>query len=459
MTSLWSRQGIQSALVLEISNIAKAFSEDKLNSLSGIAIPSIEEISKQVKVVALSQKFLRSASIVFLMGRGSYDDPVEGCACLSNRMRLRLTSTLNPFELQAFIDQLGATIDAVTYRDLMFLRAQVTPKKVKECLGFLAELSTSPSFPVEEVAKEKTAQKIEYEKIRQDPMTASVEDAWDATFPMSPLGHPVTGHPETIEKLNPQILEKFDADTVKKASLVIGIVGPQDEKDLIDLATSSFSEIEKNRRQPKPFTLRRRRDFNIVTRPLVVKQTTFSVGVITSGVSSSEYPALLLIEDYLGSDRRYTGVLFRELREKRGLTYFAYSKLSAFKDHGLLTAFAGVEHKKVLEALSLMLESIVQLRDKLVPEKEVEELKTFHKRAVRMALEAPSQAATWLATNIFRGGEVDFEPYFSKIDAVSSEAFTRAAGKFLIPSRMSLSVAGKPPEKETLMDILREAVE
>jgi zinc protease len=451
-------QGILLAFALEIS-IAKAFSEDELDSLSGIAITAIEEISKEVKVVALSRKFLHSASIVFLIGRGSYDDPVEGCACLSNRMRLKLTSTLSPLELQAFIDQLGATVDAVTYRDVMFLRAQVTPKRVKECLGFLAELFTSPRFPVAEVAKEKTSQKIEYEKIRQDPMTASVEDAWEATFPMSPLGHPVTGYPETIEKLTPQTLEKFDADTVKKAPLVIGIVGPQDEKKLIDLAISSFSGIGKNRQQPRSFALRRRRDFNIVTRPLEVKQTTFSLGMITSGVSSSEYPTLLLIEDYLGSDRRYTGVLFRELREKRGLTYFAHSRLSAFRDHGLLTAFAGVEHKKVLEALSLMLESIVQLRDKLVPEKEIKEIRTFHKRAVRMALEAPSQAATWLAGNVYRGGEVDFASYFSKIDAVSSEAVRRVAGEFLVPSHMSLSVAGKPPEEESLMDMLKETVE
>jgi len=442
------------AFVLKFS--AKAFSEDELHSFSVVAITTIEEISKGFKVAALSRRFLRSASIVFLIGRGSYDDPVEGCACLSNRMRLRLTSKLNPLELQIFIDQLGATVDAVAYRDVMFIRAQVTPKRVKDCLGFLVELFTSPSFPFAEVAKEKTSQKIEYEKIRQDPMTASIEDAWEATFPMSPFGHPVTGYPETIEKLNPQTIEKFDADTVKKASLVIGIVGPQDEKKLTDLAISSFTGIEKNRQHHRLFELRRRRDFNIVTRPLKVKQTTFSLGMITPGVSSSEYPTLLMIEDYLGSDRRYIGVLFRELREKRGLTYFANSRLSAFRDHGLLTAFAGVEHKKVLEALSLMLESIVLVRDKPIPEKEIKEIKTFHKRAVRMALETPSQAATWLATNVYRGGEVDFASYFSKIDAVSSKDVKRVAGEFLVPSHISLSIAGKPPERGSLMGILEE---
>jgi zinc protease len=148
--------------------------------------------------------------------------------------------------------------------------------------------------------------------------------------------------------------------------------------------------------------------------------------------------------------------LFRELREKRGLTYFAQSRLSAFRDHGLLTAFAGVEHEKVLEALTLMLESIMHLRDVDVPEKEIKQIKAFHKRAVQMALEAPSQAATWLASNLYRGGEIDFKSYFSKIDAVSSEAIRRVAEEFLVPSHMALSVAGKPPKKESLMRILEE---
>jgi hypothetical protein len=76
-----------------------------------------------------------------------------------------------------------------------------------------------------------------------------------------------------------------------------------------------------------------------------------------------------------------------------------------------------------------------------------------------MALEAPSQAATWLATNVFREGDVDFASYFCKIDGVSSQAIRKAAGEFLIPSYMSLSVAGKPPDEESLMGILREKIE
>jgi zinc protease len=418
---------------------------------------SVEELSKGVKVVALSRKFLRSASIVLLIGRGSYEDPVEGCADLTNRMRLRLTSRFGPLQLQATIDRLGATVDATTERDLMMLRAQVPAKGVANCLKFFAGLYSTPCFPDSEVAKEKVSRKLEYEKTREDPVLAAIGDAWEATFPGNPLGHPVTGYPHTIEKLTPRMLEKFDADMRERALLIVGIVGPQPESVLTDYVCSSFETIQ-NAPQVERIELGPRRDFNVLTRTLEVKQTTFAVGIVTSGVSSSDYPALLLIEDYLGSNRRYLGVLHKELREKRGLTYFAHSRLSALRDCGLLIAFAGVQHERVSEALDLMLKSIVELRDRSLPEKELEQLKTYHKQIMGTTLEVPYQAATWLASSLFRGGKVSFDSYVSDIDAVSSEMIMRAAGKCLTPSHMALSVAGCPSDEQTLMNIMKEEI-
>jgi len=125
----------------------------------------------------------------------------------------------------------------------------------------------------------------------------------------------------------------------------------------------------------------------------------------------------------------------------------------------LLTAFAGVRHEKVSESLSLMLKFLVELRDKPLAEKKVKQLKIFHRQAMGIMLEVPFQTATWLASNVFRGGKVDFESYVSDIDDVSPETIKNAAKQFLTPSRMALSVAGSPPDIKSLMNIMREEVE
>jgi zinc protease len=439
--------------------LGKTFRVRKPNSTTlVIQFPLVEDVSENVKVIALSRKFLRSVSIVLLMGKGSYADHVPGCACLNNRMHLRLTSKLRPLKLQAAIDRLGMTIEAVTDRDLMLLRAQAPLKKTEQCLSFLAEVLMSPCFLASEVAKEKTGQKLEYDRVRQDPMTASVADAWEVTFPDSPLGHPVTGYPETIDKLKSSMLEAFDSDVRKGARIVIGIVGAQDDEILVDYAKSALTEIN-TAGHVEALRPGSRKDFNVATRRLNAKQTTYSVNIVTSGMASASFPALLLIEDYLGSDRHYMGVLFNELREKRGLTYFAQSRLYAFKDCGLLMAFAGAEHEKVLEAAGLMLDCMLKLREKPIDNGELKQLKTFHRQVMGITLETPSQAATWLAQNAFRGGTVDFESYMAEVDSVSSEVIRTTAERFLTPQSMTVSVAGKPPDERSLKALLEEKVQ
>ena len=423
-----------------------------------VPITVVEEVSEGVVAVALSREFLRSTSIALLVGKGSYADPLAGCACLCSRMRLRLTSSIPSFELQKEFDKLGITVNAATDRDSMLLMAQTPSKKTESCLNFLAELLSSPCYADSEVDKEKTAQKLEYEKVMQDPMTASVADSWEATFPDSPLGHPITGYPETIDKLNSSMLEEFDAHARHDAPLIIGIVGPQNEETLIDYAKSSFGDTE-TAGHVEDLKLGSRRVFNVLRRDLDTKQTTYSVGIVTSGVTSSEFPTLLMIEDYLGSGRHYIGILWNELREKRGLTYFAQSQLNAFRDQGVLMAFAGAEPDKVLDGVELMLDSIVRLRNTPITSKELDDLKIFHKQVMGVTLEVPSQTATWLVQNVFRGGKVDFDSYLTGFEAVSPDTIRKAAEGFLKPSNVAISIAGRPPTEESLKTVLEERIQ
>ncbi|HYB68275.1 MAG TPA: pitrilysin family protein [Candidatus Acidoferrales bacterium] len=418
----------------------------------------VREVSKGVNVVALSNGFLRSASVAFLVGRGSHSDPIEGCACIDNSMRLRLTSKLDSLALQASMDRLGATIDAVTDRDYMLLRAQVPSKKLEDCLRLLAELYAFPSFPTSELDKEKASQRLAYEKIMQDPMTASMTNVWEAAFPRNPLGHPVTGYPKTIEKITPKTLKEFDEQTRQTAPLVISIVSKQREETLVDWATSSIENISIKPSQEK-IILGPRREFNVLRTLLQAQQTTFTVGAVTRGASSPDYPALLLLEDCLGSQRHYAGTLFKELREKRGLTYFPGARLFTLKPCGLLTAHAGVKHEKVSEALRLTLKCMKDLGDKALPEKSLKELKTLHRQIIETMLEVPSRASTWLALSFFRAAEADPESYISKIEAVTPENIRKTAEKSLKASGVSLSIAGKPPSQKNLVEILKEGTE
>jgi predicted Zn-dependent peptidase len=281
---------------------------------------------------------------------------------------------------------------------------------------------------------------------------------WEAAFPRNPLGHPVTGYPNTIEKITPKTLKQFDEETRRNAPLVIAIVSKQREETLVDSARSSFEKVS-IKPLPEKIASGPRREYTTFRTSLEAQQTTFTVGMVTAGASSPDCPPLLLVEDWLGSERHYGGTLFKELREKRGLTYFPGSRLFTLKDCGLLTAHAGVKHEKVSQALRLTLKCMTDLRDKALPEKSLKELKTLHRQIIETMLEVPSQASTWLALNLFRGAETNPESYFSKIEEVTPENIRKTAERSLTASRVSLSIAGKPPSEKNLIEILREGTE
>jgi len=337
----------------------------------------------------------------------------------------------------------------------MLLRAEVPSKKLEECLKLLAELYAFPAFHAAELEKEKASQRFAFEKIMQDPMRASMTSVWEAAFPQNPLGHPVTGYPKTIEKITPQTLKKFDDQTRKTAPLVISVVSSQSEETIVDWITSAFEKVSL-KPSPEKITPYPRRKLNIFRTQLKAQQTTFTVGTVTEGASSPAYPALLLIEDWLGSERHWAGTLFKELREKRGLTYFPGARLFALKPCSLLTAHAGVKHEKVSEALRLTLKCMTDLRTKALPEKKLKQLKEFHCQVIEAMLEVPSRASIWLAMNLLRGAATTPEAYISKIEAVTSEAIRNVAEKSFIASGLSLSIAGNPPKEQTLAEILRE---
>jgi len=54
--------------------------------------------------------------------------------------------------------------------------------------------------------------------------------------------------------------------------------------------------------------------------------------------------------------------LFDELREKRGLAYSVYSNTKSYDDTGLFMIKAGVDNKKILEAVELIMKLLKQLR-------------------------------------------------------------------------------------------------
>ena len=100
--------------------------------------------------------------------------------------------------------------------------------------------------------------------------------------------------------------------------------------------------------------------------------------------------------------------LFQNVREKRGLAYAVFSGLSAYRDAGNITIYAGCANEAVPEVVDLCVEELRGMKQAPVPDAELRRAKDHLKGSLMLSLENTASRMSHLARQ-----EIYFERHFS----------------------------------------------
>jgi predicted Zn-dependent peptidase len=150
--------------------------------------------------------------------------------------------------------------------------------------------------------------------------------------------------------------------------------------------------------------------------------------------------AALLFNTLLGGSM--SSRLFQNVREKRGLAYSVGSGLSAFRDAGLLSIYAGCSNQKVDEVVRVIMS---ELRAVVagIDESELVRAKDNVKGNLILGLESTWQRAAYLARQeIYFDEPFTIEETLAGIDAVTLDDVARVARDLLTRTPVSVAVVG-----------------
>jgi predicted Zn-dependent peptidase len=88
--------------------------------------------------------------------------------------------------------------------------------------------------------------------------------------------------------------------------------------------------------------------------------------------------------------------LFNELREKRGLAYEIGTQVKRFQDTGAFIVHAGIDNKKVVEAINLILKELEKIKLNLVKPDEFRRAKEFYLGQLMLGLEDTLDHMLWI---------------------------------------------------------------
>jgi len=151
--------------------------------------------------------------------------------------------------------------------------------------------------------------------------------------------------------------------------------------------------------------------------------------------------------------------LFISLRDKHGLAYYVHSFSENFTDSGCLLTHAGVDNKRVEEALKLILEEYRSLKEKLVDEEELQKAKDYLKGRLILSLESSdAQASFYGLDEVLTGKILTPEEEIKQIEAVKREEILKTSRSLFQPEKLNLALIGPFKSKEPYLKILKGGI-
>jgi len=147
--------------------------------------------------------------------------------------------------------------------------------------------------------------------------------------------------------------------------------------------------------------------------------------------------------------------LFTEIREKRALAYSIYSYVSGMHDTGAVGVYAGVDPRRIEDAIKAVLAEWDRLRQESVPADELTKAKEFIKGRLLLQMEDSFSIAAWCGRQEVLSPEVlTVDEVIEAIEAVTVADIQRVAQGLFLGERLNLAVVGPFEDEEGFGELL-----
>lgn len=358
--------------------------------------------------VVTVKKDTQIASVNVGIRVGSLDENIEekGIAHFIEHMLFKGTKTKSYEEINDGLELLGGEYNAYTDYAATVYTISCLAEEIKNGVEILGDMITNSAFREEEVEKERGVILAEIRTSKDDIEDLSFKKINEAAFKKSPLRYDVAGLEENVKKYSKNDLINFYKKYYVPNNAVVTIVSSFDHEEALDTISKCFSNWEKGEVKKRNIIEEKNIEKVITTEKDNIEQSTI-VYLYTFYDLDKEYELPLRILNHrLGESAN--SLLFREVRENRGLAYDIYTNLDMTKNVKTLYIYTAVGEDDIdgaLEAIDSTLNGIKN-RSIDIGNRDLTLMKKVHKTAVISTLEDPSELCNYILHQSLEGEDI-----------------------------------------------------
>jgi predicted Zn-dependent peptidase len=400
-----------------------------------------EVFGNGVRLITETMDHVRSVSVGVWLTRGSRHEPLEhgGIAHFVEHMLFKGTATRSAQDIAQEVDCLGGHLDAFTSKEYAGYYIKVLDEHLSKALDVLSDLVLNPAFAPADVEREKKVILEEIKMVEDTPDDLVHELFTQSFWDGHPLGRPILGSPESVEALTSDVLRTYFDGTYTAGNLVIVAVGNVTHERMRELVAPPFGRLfarsdDTNERPPAVLP-------QAQVRTKELEQSHVCLGTSSYPQNHDDRYAAYVLNTMLGGSM--SSRLFQNVREKRGLAYAVFSNLSAYRDAGSLTVYAGCANEAVREVVTLVVQELRGMKVE-PPEAELRRAKDHLKGSLMLSLESTSSRMSNLARQeMYFDRQFSLDETLDSIEHVSAADVVRVARDLFANGSLGATVLGQ----------------
>ena len=409
-----------------------------------IPLPHIATLDNGLKVVILTDRRLPLVSFRLAFLSGDAADPAESVGITSAMAAMLTEGTANysSRELAEKIERLGASMSASSSEDFLVVAASSLSIYSSEILQLISEIVFRATFPEAELDlyRRNTIENLKFQ--RSQPGFLANEQVARILYGEHPYAR-MSPTASDVEKLSRAALTDFYTKQLCANKAVLIAAGDIEKDDLLASIGEHFggwSTGEFAAPELAEIPVQNGRSLTIVDRPGSA-QTNIVIANTAFERNHPDYFAATVMNQVLGAGA--SSRVFMNLREEKGYTYGAYTRLDPKRLAGDFEATAEVRTQVTGDSLREFFYELERIRTEPVADQELADAKNFLTGVFPIRAETQEGLTNLIVNQHLYDLPDDYlQTYRDMIEAVSIEDIQRVANEYIKPDEFAIVLVG-----------------
>ncbi|HAT4242248.1 M16 family metallopeptidase [Clostridium perfringens] len=386
-----------------------------------------------LKVITI-KKDTRLASINIGVNIGSlYEDEKElGMSHFVEHMLFKGTKNRSNEQLNRELEFLGGDYNA--YTDYISTVYSITclDEEFEKGIELLSDMVLNSSFDEKEMKKEKGVVLSEIKSDKDDIEDLSISRTHEYAFDKSALRNSIAGTEEHVKGFKRKQVYDFYKKYYTPDNCVIVTVSAFSHEQMQKIITDLFGKWEGKSHKKAEIIKEENKELIKTTYKSQIEQGTVTYLYAFKEVCEKDKLPLKILSYKLAESSN--SILFRELREERGLAYDVYSQMDLDENVNTMNIFTSVREESIDEVIEVIDKAILDIKNKDInfDEDMLCMMKKTHKTGVVSTLEDCSSLCSYVLVQSLAGKDItEFINSMEELETLTGEDIYRVCNKYL----------------------------